>query len=145
MAWPILNEHFSNWTLRTALYKLKKYCASAYVVVFLYPPSICQKLHKHTGFMHHSVCLSLWSISSAREHQNAVFSLPLSVPWHMRSTTNSSVCRHELFIMTEQIFLPLPGFNTSAGPDWAERRKIRYVGAATAVRCHPPFSRAVAE
>ncbi len=129
-------------TTQYALYKLL-YFLRAYIVVFLYTPSVCQK----TNYVLYScIFLSVWVSEASGLWQQcqraAVFSLPLSVPWHIRSTTNSSVCRQcscmsSLSWPNRYFYLCPVSMSPPAGPG--------YVGGAHAVRCHAPFSRAVAE
>lgn len=101
----------------------------AYIVVFLYPPSLCQKLDKHTRFiMHHSVSLRTQCFFSHSQSPD---------------TTHSSVCRQCSSVSSlswaNRYFYLCPV--SSAGPSWED--EAGYVGAATDVRCRPPFSRAV--
>lgn len=127
-------KHITNYTIHAslavqyALYKLTKYCVSAYVVVFLYPPSLCQKLDKHTGFMHHSVSLRTQCFFSHSQSPD---------------TTHSSVCRQCSSVSSlswaNRYFYLCPV--SSSGPGWED--EAGYVRAATDVRCRPPFSRAV--
>ncbi len=115
----------------------------AYIVVFLYTPSVCQK----TNYVLYScIFLSVWISEASGLWQQcqraAVFSLPLSVPWHIRSTTNSSVCSQcscmsSLSWPNRYFYLCPVSMPPPARPG--------YVGVAHAVRCHAPFSRAVAE
>lgn len=92
--------------------------------------------------MHHSVSLKHQQCQRAAER--SVFSPTLSPLTHAvcnKLQRLQAVFLHELFIMSEQIFLPLPVLNASAGPSWED--EAGYVGAGTAVRCHPLFSPAV--
>lgn len=82
------NTCFISCTICT-LQTYKILCECIYSCIFV--PSVY--LSETGQTLGSCIILCLWSISSAREQQNAVFSLPLSVPWHMRSATNSSVCR----------------------------------------------------
>lgn len=123
------NMHFTNYFT---------FWVHIYSCIFVH--SVCPSENKLDAvFMHH--CLSFWSIS-AREQQSAVFSLPLSVPWHIRSTTNSSICRQcscmSSLSWPNRYFYLCP---VSMPP----LARTGYVGAAYPVRCHPPFSLAVAE
>ncbi len=91
-----------------------------YSCIFVH--SVCLSENKLGAvFVHLSICLSFWSIRplTAVPESSSVFSptlSPLTHPLHNKLQRLQAVFLHELFIMTQQIFLPLPGLNASAGP-----------------------------